>query len=84
MADATRLPTDDELRLAQELAEREAELAIINSVQQALASHLEVQAIYDLVGNKIRDVFDAQAVSITTYDLGAGIAHPRYGIEKAA
>jgi hypothetical protein len=39
----------------QELVEREAELALINSVQLALASRLDVQAIYNLVGDKMRN-----------------------------
>ena len=29
---------------------------------------LDVQAIYDLVGDKIRDIFQAQVVMISTYD----------------
>ncbi|NTW12998.1 MAG: hypothetical protein HGA30_06775, partial [Anaerolineales bacterium] len=37
-------------RLRDTLAQREAELQIINSVQLGLAEHLDVQAIYDLVG----------------------------------
>jgi hypothetical protein len=49
MSNQTTLPKDGGSKLKQKLAQREAELAIINSVQQALASHLEVQAIYDLV-----------------------------------
>jgi PAS domain S-box-containing protein len=73
---------DETKRLLKETDQRAAELQIINSVQQGLASKLEVQAIYDLVGDKIRDVFDAQAVSITTYDWPKRMAHPRYGIEK--
>jgi PAS domain S-box-containing protein len=48
--------------------QREAELAIINSVQAGLASNLEIQAIYDLVGDKMREVFDAQVVNLTMYD----------------
>jgi PAS domain S-box-containing protein len=65
-----------------ELAERTAELQIINSVQQALASQLSMQSIYDLVGDKIRDIFDAQVVMITTYDQAAQLATPHYVIEK--
>ena len=34
--------------------QRTAELAIINSVQEGLASKLEMEGIYDLVGDKIR------------------------------
>ncbi|MBN1453428.1 MAG: GAF domain-containing protein [Anaerolineales bacterium] len=55
-------------RLLKETEERNAELAIITSVQQGLASKLEIQAIYDLVGDKIREVLDAQGVVISYYD----------------
>ena len=44
-------------KILKELKQREAELAIIKSVQDGLASKLELQAIYDLVGDKIRDLF---------------------------
>jgi len=66
----------------QELAEREAELAIINSVQQALASRLDVQAIYNLVGDKIRDIFDSPVVMISTYDPQTVTMEHRYAIER--
>ena len=57
---------DETQRLLKETEQRTAELAIINSVQQGLASKLDMQAIYDLVGDKIREIFDAQAVLIMT------------------
>jgi PAS domain S-box-containing protein len=69
-------------RLLKETEQRAAELAIINSIQQGLASKLEIQAIYDLVGDKIRDLFDAQAVIINSYDHGTGLQHYNYVIEK--
>ena len=68
--------------IAQELADREAELSIINSVQLALASHLDVQAIYNLVGDKIRDIFDSQVVMISTYDQADETIEHRYAIER--
>ena len=68
-------------RLIGELAQREAELIILNSVQQALASNLEVQAIYDLVGEKIRQIFDAQIVMISMYDHETDTVEHRYMIE---
>ncbi len=49
-------------RLLGETRQRMAELAIINSVGQALASQLEMEAVIDLVGDKIREIFDAQIV----------------------
>src|SRR5687767_14391045 len=45
------------LSLKQQLAQREAELEIINSIQQGLAAELDFQAIVDLVGDKLREVF---------------------------
>jgi serine phosphatase RsbU (regulator of sigma subunit) len=68
--------------LLQELAQREAELAILSSVQQGLAARLEVQAIYDLVGDKIRDIFDAQVVMISTYEPQTDTVEHRYAIER--
>ncbi|TMI81886.1 MAG: GAF domain-containing protein, partial [Bacteroidetes bacterium] len=59
---------DETNRLLKETEQRTAELAIINSVQEGLASKLDIQAVYDLVGDKIRDVFDTQGISISYYD----------------
>ncbi|HEY5729329.1 MAG TPA: GAF domain-containing protein, partial [Anaerolineales bacterium] len=59
---------DETQRLLKETEERNAELAVINSVQGALAAELDMQGIYDAVGDKIRDVFDAQIVTIVSYD----------------
>ncbi|MBK5271104.1 MAG: GAF domain-containing protein, partial [Bacteroidia bacterium] len=82
----------DALRIAElekQLAERTAdliqrgeELAVINSVQEALVKEMDMQAIYDLVGNRIQELFDAQAVIIATLDHEAGIEHFQYHIEK--
>ena len=73
---------DETQRLLKETEQRAAELAIINSVQEGLASRLEIQAIYDLVGDRIRQLFDAQVVTINSFDqeLQQSILH--YGIEK--
>src|SRR5207248_7909984 len=69
-------------RLVHETRQRNAELALINSVQEALAGELEMQAIYDVVGDKIRDVFDAQVVDIGVYDYTAGLLRFAYAIER--
>ena len=55
-------------RIEQQLARRDAELAVINSLQAALAARLDMQGIYDAVGEQIRDVFDAQGMAISIYD----------------
>jgi signal transduction histidine kinase/DNA-binding response OmpR family regulator len=55
---------DDSQRLLNETKQRAAELQIINSVQEGLATKLDLRAIYDLVGEKINEIFDAQVVAI--------------------
>jgi GAF domain-containing protein len=62
----------DNARLVHETRQRNAELALINSVQAAIAGELDPQAIYDLVGDKIQEVFDAQAVLISMLDETTG------------
>ena len=69
-------------RLLKETEQRTAELAVINSVQEGLARELDMKAIYDLVGNKIRDVFDAQGVIIATFDHETGTERFNYLLEK--
>lgn len=73
---------DETTRLLTETEQRNAELAVINSVQEGLVAELEMQAIYDLVGDRIRDLFQAQVLVIATIDLEAGLEHMRYNIEK--
>lgn len=65
-----------------ELSSRVKELAVINSVQEGLVSKLDMQSIYDLVGNKIRDAFDAQVVLIGTFDETTGTEHFNFTIEN--
>src|SRR5262249_12721302 len=69
-------------RLVHETRQRNAELALINSVQEALAGELEMQAIYDVVGDKIQEIFDAQVVDIGIFDFDAGLTHYPYVIER--
>jgi signal transduction histidine kinase/CheY-like chemotaxis protein len=65
-----------------ELSARVEELAVINNVQEGLVSKLDMQSIYDLVGNKIRDAFDAQVVLIGSFDENNGLEHFNYTIEN--
>ncbi len=73
---------DETTRLLKETEQRTAELAVINSVQEGLAKELDIQGIYDLVGERIRNLFDAQAVIIRTFDHSTGNEHLRFAIEK--
>ncbi|MBC7879630.1 MAG: GAF domain-containing protein [Anaerolineales bacterium] len=73
---------DETQRLLKITEERNAELAIINSVQAALAAKLDMQGIYDAVGDKIREIFDAQKVMIVTYDKSSNMMSYPYLTEK--
>src|SRR4029077_7224643 len=64
---------DETRRLLAETDERAAELAIINDVQEGLAPQLDTQAMFELVGAKIQEIFDAQVVDIAVYDADAGL-----------
>src|SRR5205823_868976 len=69
-------------RLVHETRQRNAELALINGVQDAIAGELDSQSIYDAVGDKIQKVFDAQVVMIITVDDASGLLHYPYIIER--
>jgi PAS domain S-box-containing protein len=69
-------------RLFDETAQRNAELAVINSVQEAMAKQLDIQGIYEAVGEKIKDIFNAQSVILGAFDHEAKVSHPYYLVEK--
>ena len=73
---------DETTRLLKETEQRTAELAVINSVQEGLAKELDMQGIYNLVGNRIRDLFNAQIVLIVTFDHENKLEHFNYHIEE--
>jgi hypothetical protein len=63
----------DELRAAKAaLAQRIAELAVINSIQQGMAAKLDFQAVIDLVGDKLRRVFKGGAGGPVLGECGKG------------
>jgi len=69
-------------RLFDETSERNAELAVINSVQEAVAKQQDIKGIYEAVGEQIKDIFQAQAVILGAFDLVSGMNHPYYFYEK--
>lgn len=69
-------------RLLKETQQRANELAIINSIQQKLAAKLDIQSIYDLVGDTFHSIFNAQVVMISTYDAPSNTVEHRYAIER--
>jgi serine phosphatase RsbU (regulator of sigma subunit) len=62
--------------------QRASELALINSVQEGLSSKLDMQGIYDLIGDKLRDTFNAQIVMISQYDHQTNMIFHHYAIER--
>ncbi|MBS4033546.1 MAG: GAF domain-containing protein [Ignavibacterium sp.] len=73
---------DETNKLLEKTKQQAIELGIINSVGEGLAKQLDFQSIVDLVGDKIREVFSAEVVSISTYDEGSDTMHHRYVVEK--
>ena len=73
---------DETARLLKETEQRNAELAVINSVQESLVAKMDMEAIYYLVGEKIREVFNAQVIDITTYDRTTDLIEDKYAYEK--
>ncbi|MEO5770803.1 MAG: GAF domain-containing protein, partial [Burkholderiaceae bacterium] len=59
---------DETQRLLKETEQRNAELAVINSIQQGVAGSLDFQGIVDLVGDKLQEVLGVQDISITWFD----------------
>jgi GAF domain-containing protein len=75
-------PPTKKSSLKQALAQRSAELAILNSVQEGLASKLDIQAIYHLVGDKVRAIFHADTTYINTYDPKNQLVYSQYYAER--
>src|SRR5204862_6112971 len=74
---------DETNRLLKETEQRTAELAVINSVQEGLAKELDVQGIFEVVGDRLCSLFpDTQTLVIRTFDHEAGSEHFHYAIEK--
>src|SRR5207253_3667604 len=72
---------DETQRLLKETEQRAAELAVINSIQEGMAAELDFQAIIDLVGDKLREVFHTGDIGIRWYDPKANLNHFLYQYE---
>ena len=72
---------DETQRLLKETEQRNAELAVINSIQQGIAGKLDFQGIVDLVGDKLREVLGTQDIGIRWFDMEAGLSRFLYEYE---
>ena len=59
-------------RLVQETRQRVGELATVNSVGHALSSQLDPDALIELVGEQVRQTFDADIAYVALHDEAAG------------
>ncbi len=73
---------DETQRLLKETEDRNAELAIINTLQRALAAELDIRKIYQAVGEKLREIFDSQVVALYSANLVERTLTIEYGHEK--
>ena len=73
---------DETQRLLKDTQQRNAELAIINAVQLALAAELDLHGIYNAVGEKLREIFDAQTISIYSASFKQRMTTVDYSFEK--
>jgi signal transduction histidine kinase/CheY-like chemotaxis protein/uncharacterized protein YigA (DUF484 family) len=73
---------DETNRLLKETEQRTAELAVINSIQEGLVSEMDMQGIYNLVGDRVQQLFNAQAVIIASFDLPNNLENFNYAIEN--
>jgi GAF domain-containing protein len=72
---------DETQRLLKEKEQRSSELAVINSIQQGMAAEMNFQAIVDLVGDKLREVFASQDLIIGLLDADGRTARFVYVVE---
>ncbi|MEA2673469.1 MAG: hypothetical protein QOI92_661, partial [Chloroflexota bacterium] len=68
-------------RSAAEIRQRNAELALINEVGEALSQQLDFQAIIDIVGERIRSIFDVHSGAIQLYDAATSTIAMPYAID---
>src|SRR5439155_16652872 len=77
-----RAPLDETQRLLKETEQRNAELAVINSIQQGVAGSLDFQGIVDLVGDKLREVLRTENIGIRWRDPKTKLVQYLYEFER--
>jgi len=68
--------------LEQALDQRNAELVLFSSIQEALLSQRDMSYIFNLVGDYIHSIFDDHLIAITTFDHEAEVEHIHYHYEN--
>ena len=65
-----------------QLEQRAGELSLIDGIQRGVAAKLDFQAIVDLVGDRLRKVFDTGDLSIRWFDEASNLTHFPYELER--
>jgi signal transduction histidine kinase/CheY-like chemotaxis protein/tetratricopeptide (TPR) repeat protein len=61
---------------------RAAELTTINRIGQAMAQHLDLDSLIEVVGDTLRETFDAQNVFVALHDQQTDLIHFPYNIDN--
>ncbi len=70
------------LRAIEAERQRNAELAILNSVGEAMVKTLDLKTLTRIVGDKVRDSFDTDSVTIMLFDGQTNLIHIYYEFDK--
>ncbi len=69
-------------RLLQETEQRNNELAILNSVSEAMSKTLDIKSMTRTVGEKVRGIFNADSVMVMLLDKRTNLIHVPYEFDK--
>ena len=67
--------------LVQALEQRNAELVLFSSIQEALLSRRDMSFIFELVGDQLHTMFEGYVISIATFDHESGTEYFQYHLE---
>ena len=73
---------DETQRLLKANEQLNGELSLINGIQEGMAAELDFQAIVDLVGGKLVELFATDTMVIGWLDEPAGLLRFAYGVER--
>lgn len=77
--DALTAATVESLR--REVEQRNAELAVIHSIQRGISGSMDFQSIVDLVGDTLRSVLKSNDIAISWYEASTHLIHNLYVYE---
>ena len=71
---------DETNRLLVESQQQAAEMATVNTVGQALTSELELEALIDIIGEQVRQIFSADITYVALYDRQTNLIEFPYAV----